>query len=182
MKNRKGEFLWSLLIAFMLMGCTSAPTVSDSDRERAGLVQLEKYVIDCSAVPHVPEGWEIRPEDQIKSCVTGLFDFNHSNVTLFDTEEFQSKGTDGYDLLLVHEGQPVLLANVLEYLLRYPELIPEAWKKGIIIFWGTIYRHPDGAKVVRFLRWATWDDSYYEEYLWLGQQWEDFFQAAVFAK
>ena len=33
-----------------------------------------------------------------------------------------------------------LNANVLDYLLEHPELIPKKWKKYRIVFWGTIYR------------------------------------------
>ena len=53
-------------------------------------------------------------------------------------------------------------ANILDYLLAHPELIPEEWKGKYIFFWGTIYRLSDGRLCVRYLIWngSEWDWSY----------------------
>lgn len=57
------------------------------------------------------------------------------------------------------EDQPVLNANVLDFLREHPELIPDEWKGKFTFFWGTIYRHRDGDLYVRCLYWdgGRWD-------------------------
>ena len=59
-------------------------------------------------------------------------------------------------------NKDVLNANVLDYLLAHPELIPEEWKGKLIFFWGTIYRDSDGRLYVRYLRWggSRWNSGY----------------------
>ena len=52
------------------------------------------------------------------------------------------------------DDQPTLNANVLDYLLAHPELIPEEWKGKAVFFWGTIYRRSDGGLYVRCLYWG----------------------------
>ena len=57
--------------------------------------------------------------------------------------------------------KPVLNANVLDYLLANPHLIPEEWKDKYIFFWGTVYRSRGGSLFVRCLYWC---DGWYESY------------------
>ncbi|MBA3789207.1 hypothetical protein H0X32_02330 [Patescibacteria group bacterium] len=69
-------------------------------------------------------------------------------------------------------------ANVLDYLLANPDLIPEEWKKDEksntrhIFFWGTIYRDSLGSLYVRYLCWGDgrwyWG-SYCLDYHWNGR-------------
>ena len=55
-------------------------------------------------------------------------------------------------------------ANVLDYLLAHPELIPEDWKNKYVFFWGTIYRYSSGGLCVRYLCWNgskwRWDGNW----------------------
>jgi len=45
-------------------------------------------------------------------------------------------------------------ANVLDYLLAHPELIPEDWKNKYVFFWGTIYRYSSGGlRSLPLLEW-----------------------------
>ena len=67
------------------------------------------------------------------------------------------------------KGKPVLNANVLDYLLKHPELIPEEWKGKAVFFWGTIYRDSRGNLCVRCL---YWDGSrWYWSHNWLDDFW-----------
>lgn len=99
--------------------------------------------------------------------------WSSKNVSLikFGTMEKVEKGQRGADswmighyyislekLRLQIEAAEVLNANVLDYLIAHPELIPEEWKKiKGIIFYGTVYKF--GGECVRFLRWRAgkWD-------------------------
>src|SRR3989344_5319984 len=67
------------------------------------------------------------------------------------------------------QGEPVLNANILDYLLANPQLIPEEWKGKAVFFWGTIYRyrHSYGHLFVRYLYWDG------EQWLW-DYRWLDF--------
>ncbi|PIZ99774.1 MAG: hypothetical protein COX77_00545 [Candidatus Komeilibacteria bacterium CG_4_10_14_0_2_um_filter_37_10] len=72
----------------------------------------------------------------------------------------QKKGSiEGNDLRKEIVSPLVLNANVLDWLLDHPELIPEEWKRKYIFFWGTIYRGSDDNLYVRYLIWdgAMWD-------------------------
>ncbi len=55
------------------------------------------------------------------------------------------------------ESQPVMNANVLDFLLRHPELIPKEWKDLGVYFWGTIYSKKGTDRkdylCVRYLEW-----------------------------
>ena len=63
----------------------------------------------------------------------------------------------------------MLNANVLDYLLANPHLIPEEWKGKYVFFWGTVYHRRDGDPCVRCLGWngAGWSWASH----WLGASW-----------
>jgi hypothetical protein len=79
-------------------------------------------------------------------------------------------------------GKPVLNANVLDFLLRNPHLVPEDWKKDKrgnprrIFFWGTIYCRPNDDLYVRYL---CWDDKWGWDAYWLGAKQQDNDAAAL---
>jgi hypothetical protein len=78
---------------------------------------------------------------------------------------------------------PVMNANVLDYLLANPDLIPEEWKKDekgntrYIFFWGTVYRRSNGNLCVRCLYWD--DSGWYWSLRWLVIDFFGFYPAAV---
>jgi hypothetical protein len=71
------------------------------------------------------------------------------------------------DLRKELNGKLILNANVLDYLLAHPELIPEEWKGKYIFFWGTIYRDSGGDLSVRYLYWSgsewNWDYNWLDD-------------------
>lgn len=143
------------------------------------MVECVKHIIDCDAEPYIPEGWSIHPEDQIQSRVTGQFEFDPSKAGLFLTDKQKVSYEIGNDLKQALEGQPVLPANVLDYLLAHPEAIPESWKGKYIFFWGTIYRYSGGYLIVRYLCWRG--DRWFWSDRWLDYGWDVNFPAAVSA-
>lgn len=127
-------------------------------------------ILNFDTAPFIPSGWEVRQSDQIKSRVKGMWEVLVSKIALhFDPGQQGGKAIQGHNLKKKLEGQPVLPAHVLDYLLAHPELIPESWKGKAIFFWGTIYRNADGDLYVRFLYW--FGDRWAWGSYWLGSDW-----------
>lgn len=142
-----------------------------------GLTQvvISKHLIDTDANPFVPDGWKV--ESHRKG---GQIEWNPERITLYLSKHQKGgKCIGGHDLRKELENQPVMNANVLDYLLAHPDLIPKSWKGKAVFFWGTIYRSADGSLCVRCLDWNGgrwgWD------YNWLGGDWGDDGPAAVLA-
>ena len=128
----------------------SAGTVlTDIRSVRLGVAEIKvlEYVIDCDAAPFTPSGLKV--EEHKKS---GAFKWDTSPQVKLYLSQFQKKGVIGGNKLRKKlAGKPVLNANVLDYLLAHPHLIPEEWKDKYVFFWGTIYRYSGGGLCVRYL-------------------------------
>ncbi len=130
-------------------------------------------IIDLDAAPFVPSGWKV--EEHIRG---GQLEWDSAKVALFLSEGQQNgKVIQGNQLREELKGRPVYNANLLDYLLAHPELIPESWKGKHICFWGTICRASVGRLCVRYLYWDgyRWD----WDYLWLDNDFDDDSPAAV---
>lgn len=136
-------------------------------------IQVIEHIIDCDAEPFVPDGWKV--EEHRKG---GAFKFDASQVQFYlDLGQQDGNYIEGNKLREALEGKPVLNANVLDYLLKNPQLIPNDWKKDekgntrYIFFWGTIYRDLGGDLCVRCLFWSDgrwrWDAHWLDDD-WLG--------------
>ena len=91
------------------------------------------HLIDLDANPFIPLGWKVNEHRK-----NGQFKWDPSKVKLYLSKEQQVRGWPEGNLLrreLV--GKPVYNANVLDYLLKNPHVIPEEWKGKSIFFWGT---------------------------------------------
>jgi hypothetical protein len=136
------------------------------------------HVIDCDADPFVPDGWKV--EEHKKG---GQFLWDAAKVELYLSKN-QQKGRviEGNKLRKELENDPMFNANLLDYLLKNPHLIPEEWKKDekgntrYIFFWGTVYRDSGGYLDVRALYWdgGAWRWSYG----WLDHGWDGRIPAA----
>ena len=135
-----------------------------------------EHLIDCDATPHEPEG--IKVHEHVKG---GNLKWDPSKVELFLSRE-QSSGGCIQGTALQHElqGKPVMNANVLDYLLDHPELIPLDWKGKNVFFWGTIYRGSGGDLCVRCLSWSGY--GWYSDHERLGGDWGGVDHAALLAK
>ena len=140
-----------------------------SSRVKAEVAKLIKgtamngTIIDCDADPFVPEGWTVEEHKQ-----GGQLTFDPSQVEFYlDDGQKGGKYIEGNKLRQRLADKPVLNANVLDYLLANPDLIPEEWKTDesgntrYIFFWGTVYRSSNGDLCVRCLYWddGGWDWS-----------------------
>jgi len=123
-------------------------------------IKIIESLIDCDANPFIPAGWSV--EEHKKG---GPLKFDPSKISLYLSKKQKKGSIEGNDLRKELANQPVLNANVLDYLLAHPELIPEEWKGKAVFFWGTIYRHSDGYLCVRCLLWNG--SEWYWSYCWL---------------
>lgn len=131
---------------------------------------LPSIVIDCDADPFIPEGFSV-----VEHKRGGQLEFDPKKIAFYHSiaQAEVGKFIMGNELRIELSGQSVLNANVLDYLLAHPNLIPEEWKKDdwgqqrYIFFWGTIYnehskyKNRDGVMVekdtqyVRFLQYGN---------------------------
>jgi hypothetical protein len=117
-----------------------------SDRAQ---IAYSEHVIDLDADPRRPyDGWKV--EEHKKG---GQFKWNASKVQLFLHSKQQGSNIEGNKLRKDLADNPVYNANLLDYLLDNPYLIPQEWKGKEVCFWGTIYRLSDGNLYVRCLVW-----------------------------
>lgn len=121
-------------------------------------ISYPEHLIDCDADPFIPNGLSV--EEHKKG---GMFKFNPEKVSLYLSKKQKIGIIEGNDLRKELANQPVFNANVLDYLLLHPELIPEEWKGKNIFFWGTIYRRSDSYLCARCLYWngSKWRWDFY---------------------
>ncbi len=136
--------------------------------------------IDCDKEPVVPNNrWEIAYHQK-----GGQLNLDPMQIVFHHQKSGQK--AEGYKLRKELENEAILNACVLDYLLSYPHLIPESWKKDenaktqYIFFWGTIYRSSDGELFVRCLGFDG--EEWCSETRWLGYGWSDNHPAALRAQ
>ena len=129
-------------------------------------IVVAKHVIDLDADPVVPDGWSVEAHRK-----DGQFTWDAAKVALFLAYGQQNgKYVEGNKLRKELAEMPVFNVNLLDYLLKFPHLIPEEWKDKYIFFWGTIYRGPSGHLSVRCLSFigGSWRWSSH----WLAHGWD----------
>lgn len=145
-----------------------------------------EHVINCDADPFTPSGWTV--ESHTKG---GQFVFDPAKIKLYlspnqqDSEQ-DSEVIEGNKLRKELANELVLNANVLDYLLKNPQLIPEDWKKDekgntrFIFFWGTIYRGSSGGLCGLCVRCLCFSGGrWHWDYDWLGSDWSGHSPAAL---
>lgn len=135
-----------------------------------------EYTVDLDSTPFIPEGWKV--EEHKKG---GQWKFDPTKLELYlDEGQKNGKCIEGNKLRKKLESKDVLNANLLDFLLKNPNLIPESWKGKVVFFWGTIYRGTVGNLCVRDLCWrgSRWDWDYY----WLDDDWNGSNLAVVLGK
>jgi len=122
------------------------------------------HIIDLDKNPFVPEDWKV--EEHIKG---GELEWDPAKVALYLSEEQQGdKMIQGHQLREELKGKPVYNANLLDYLLKNPQLIPGEWECEAVFFWGTIYRDQDNSLCVRCLNWSG--VGWYGDHSWLDYE------------
>ena len=140
-------------------------------------ITYKEHIIDLDADPRIPyDGWKV--EEHKKG---GQFAWNPAKVALFLSKKQQDGNSiEGNKLRKEMNDQTVYNANLLDYLLDNPHLIPEDWKGKAVFFWGTIYRVSDGRLYVRCLIWngGRWEQAIF----WFGNDFDSDNPSAVAAK
>ena len=168
--NRVGG--WDGALAKVLSTGSKLADVRDVLLGRAEIKPAE-HLIDCDVDPFVPEGWKV--EEHKKS---GKVKWTKELIELYlSPGQKNGKCIEGNKLRKELASKPVLNANILDYLLAHPELIPEEWKGKYVFFWGTVYRGSGGCLYVRVLCWdgGRWSWDYY----WLDGDFNDNDPAAL---
>lgn len=112
-------------------------------------ITVPEHLIDLDTGPFIPSGWKV--EEHHKG---GAFKWDAAKVKLHLSKGQQGgKWIEGNKLREELKNKPVCNANLLDYLLAHPHLIPEEWKGKYVFFWGTIYRL-SGRLCVRCLYWG----------------------------
>jgi hypothetical protein len=106
----------------------------------------------------------------------------HKLVLWQSDRQKSGKTVTGYDLKAEATGQPVRNGNVLDALLKHPELFPDDWKTDeqgrtrYVFFLATIYRHGDNLCVrCACFGGGRWLGGYY----WLDFEWVERYWSAV---
>lgn len=136
-------------------------------------VVIKNHIINCSADPFVPDGWKVEKHTKsgnLQLTREGDDLFLDGKKIAFPPNHMGNKSIDDKKSLEELAKGPILNANVLDYLLAHPDLIPDSWKvdeRGYIhyiFFWGTVYCNPDGILCARCLYWdydwACWRSIY----------------------
>ncbi|MEN9604804.1 MAG: hypothetical protein RJB39_489 [Candidatus Parcubacteria bacterium] len=148
-----------------------------------GKVQIITHFIDLAADPFIPSGLTLEKHTPGVS----QFEWNPAKVRLHLSEnQKDGKSIEGNKLRKELATESPFNANLLDYLVDHPDLIPEDWKKDAdgntryIYFWGTIFRYADDDLCVRCLCWG--DDGWCVDYGWLNSRWSSSDPAACLAK
>jgi len=146
------------------------------------LPSKEGHIIDCDADPFVPTSrWKVESHQK-----GGKLIFDPAKIKLYLSPNQQSgKYITGDELRKELENKLVLNANVLDYLMKNPYLIPEDWKKDrkgnvrYIFFWGTIYIDPGSHQFVPRLFWSPVVSKWFCDTHMLSDHWGGYDPATV---
>lgn len=141
-----------------------------------------EYVIDFDSEAVCPEGLKVASADwQIESRVRGLRKPEKIQVYLLGIDLKPAHPLNkGYLILkeLHLRGEDVLGAQLLDFYLKHPNLVPEEVKTGDWVgFWGTIY---EGESNNMYVRCFQWDGTrFFQGRFRLGDLWTKSFKVAV---
>ncbi len=146
-----------------------------------GEVVVTRHIIDCDADPCIPDGFDYRDWSVKEHRKGGQLEWDVDKVALWlSDDQKDDKNPKGNKLREELENEPVLNANVLDYLLAHPYIIPDEWKGKWVVFWGTIYCNSRGGLFVRCLNWNV--HFWYSPHFWFGSEFYSHNPAAVLCR
>ena len=156
-----------------------------------GLCEIKpvEHAVDLGVDPFLPDGWKVEEHQngkvvKLERKGSDLY-LDGKKIDFYLSKKQKGGSIEGNDLRKELTKMPVLNANMLDYLLKNPLIIPDEWKTDgdgntrCLFFWGTVYRNADGSLCVRYLVWngGRWGSNYG----WLGVDWRSNNPAAVSA-
>jgi len=144
-------------------------------------IKATEYIVDFGKSPSIPNGWSILPDaEQLPNRVKGVMKFDPTKVRLhLDNGQKDGKWIEGNKLREKLADVSVYGAQLGDFYLANPHLIPEEWKGKAVFLWGTIYRHSGGRLYVRCLFWDG--GEWVWRYDWLARDWFSINPAAASA-
>ena len=110
------------LAEYIAQGCPVVDYVQTMPRAKIRRQKPPELVVDLDTDPFIPEGWAVKGGDHQKG---GQFSWDSAAVELWLSPNQQnSKHIEGNKLRKELANQPVLNANVLDFLLANPDIIP----------------------------------------------------------
>ena len=157
------------------------------------------HVIDTTADPFIPDGLIVAEHHKNGSLVWNpnkieLYEPNFRVQVTKDQDEklrgalsiIMEKGIQGTEVVSELEGKGALNTNVLDYLVKHQDLIPEAWKlneDGVIQhinFLGTIYNKPEDGVDNFCACYLYWNETHWDwDYKMLVYRWDTGEVAAI---
>ena len=120
-------------------------------------IAYREHMIDLDADPRIPcRVWKVHEHKK-----GGQFKWDASKVKLFLHDKQRDGSINGIKLRKELANKPCYNANLLDYLLDNPNLIPEEWQGGRVCFWGTIYRDFRGDDL--FVRCLVWEGGHWKQ-------------------
>ncbi len=141
----------------------------------------DKDCIDLDSDPFIPNSWKVESHQK-----QGQLKWDSKKIKLYLSDSQKNgKTIQGHKLRKELEKQKVLNANLLDFLLKNPEFIPEDWKVDengktrYIFFWGTVYRDSSDNLCVRDLYWD--DGKWRWSCNWLVYDWDVLYPSVALA-
>lgn len=124
---------------------------------------IPEHIIDCNAAPRVPNDWKV-----IEHVKGGMWKWNPAAIDFYVDPSQKKRQKDEYvftggeQLHEVLKKMTLLNANVLDFLVANPHLIPDEWyEREPINFWGTVYCDSSGPLVRCLYYWGSkWESRY----------------------
>lgn len=111
---------------------------------RAKIVDVD-HIVNFDTEPFIPKYLSLAPlSSQLPVRMSGNFIWSDFNVMALVIQASTAEG-------LWIPGRRALGAQLLDYMLKYPYLIPMGLEGRRIHFWGTVYHNESGSKCIRSL-------------------------------
>ena len=135
----------------------------------------KKIQINCDSRALIPKELSLKRNKMIplkwkvvEHQKNGVLSWDPKKIDFFVCKEQEEESISAKKLQKIFKRKKVKLLNskVLDFLVKHQELIPESWKEEVVVFWGTIYKGPNGQLYVRTLEWRI--DKYADSYMWVS--------------
>jgi len=138
-------------------------------------VKEKRFKINGDARARIPKEFSLEKNTMIPSKwkkfvhkENGVFYWDPKKVRLFvaKDQELDTVSSGKLQKIFKEKNINVLNSNLLFFLVKHQELIPEDWRDEVVVFWGTIYKAKGDRFYVLTLEWQI--DRYAISYMWIN--------------